>query len=78
MPETYVREMIADMMATSKEVTGSYDIAVWLNENGPKMRLHDETVTRLDSVMREIGYFSTDNCDWSWMAGSKFRMLDKK
>ena len=25
MPETYVREMIADFMATSKEKTGSYD-----------------------------------------------------
>ena len=73
MPETYAREMVADMMATSKELSGSYDIAVWLNENGPKMRLHDDTVTRLDSVMIEVGYFITDNCDWSYMAGDKFR-----
>ncbi len=73
MPKTYVREMVADMMATSKNITGSYDIAVWLNENGPKMRLHDLTEKRLDSVMHEIGYFITDNCLWSYMAGNDFR-----
>ncbi len=72
MPETYVREMVADMMATGKKVTGSYDIAMWLNENGPKMRLHSDTVARLDRVMREVGYFLTDNCPWSYMAGSDF------
>lgn len=73
MPETYVREMIADMLATSKEVTGHWDIAMWLNRNGPKMRFHDDTLTRLDLVMKEIGYSLTDNCDWSWIAGRGFR-----
>lgn len=72
MPEIYVREMIADMMATSKELTGSYDIAKWLNENGPKTRLHCETITRLNSVMHEIG-FITNNYLWSYMADSKFK-----
>ncbi len=68
MPETYVREMIADMMATSKRVIGSYDIAHWLNQNGPKMHLHDETIALIDKVMKEIGYATyTDNCDWSWI-----------
>lgn len=73
MPEIYVHEMVADMMATSKEVSGSYDIAMWLNENGSKMRLHSETITRLDNVMHDVGYLLTDNCPWSYMAGSKFR-----
>ena len=68
MPETYVREMIADMMATSKRVIGSYDIATWLNRNGPKMHLHDETIALVDKVMKEIGYATyTDNCDWTWI-----------
>lgn len=66
MPETYVREMVADMIATSKEITGSNVIAVWLNENGPKMRLHPDTIVRLDGVMHEIGYCQTDNCYWSY------------
>jgi len=73
MPETYAREMVADMMATSKELTGSYDIAVWLNANGPKMRLHTATVDRLHCVMLEADYIITDNCPWSLMAGDKFR-----
>lgn len=73
MPETYTREMVADMLAASKEVTGHWDIALWLNRNGPKMRFHDETVVWLDLVMRQIGYAITDNCDWSWIAGRKFR-----
>ena len=78
MPKTYVREFVIDMMATSKEVTGSYDIAVWLNMNGPKINLHPDTVVRLGDVMVDLGYFLTDNCLWSWMAGdntrSKFSM----
>lgn len=72
MPEIYVREFVADMMATSKQVSGSHDIARWLNKNGPRMRLHDETVTRLERVMHDAGYFLTDNCPWSYMTGSKF------
>lgn len=69
MPETYVREMIADFMATSKELTGSYDIAVWLSRNGSDMLLHDETEVTLDSIMIELGYIQTDNCMWSYMRG---------
>lgn len=72
MPEIYVREMLADMMATSKQVTGSWDIANWLNQNGPGMHLHDETITIIDKVMKEIGYNLTENCDWSWVAGDDF------
>lgn len=67
MPKSFVREMITDMMATSKEVTGSPDIAMWLNRNGPKMQLHDDTITRLDSIMHELGYCFTDNCLWSYI-----------
>lgn len=67
MPETYVREMIADMMGSSKGYTGSWDIAEWLNQNGPDMHLHDDTITFIDKVMKEIGYTLSDNCDWSWI-----------
>lgn len=73
MPETYVREMIADMSATSKAITGSWNISSWLNKNGPDMHFRDETVTLIDKVMKELGYVLTDNCDWSWIAGRQFR-----
>lgn len=70
MPETYVREMIADCMGASKAYTDSWDIAAWLNENGPGWRIHDETLRRIWTVMIELGYVITDNCEWSWMGGS--------
>ncbi len=73
MPRIYVREMIVDWMATSMEKTGSYDIAAWLNEHGPKMNIHDDTLVRLDNIMIELGYFLTDNCPWSYMAGGDTR-----
>lgn len=69
MPDIYVREMIADMMASSKTATGSYNIADWLNQNGPNMNFHDQTITLIDKIMKEAGYALTDNCDWSWLAG---------
>lgn len=61
MPEVYIRELVADMMATSKNKTGSYNIVVWLNENGPKMRLHSLTKIRLGNIMREMGYITAVN-----------------
>lgn len=73
MPLTYVREMVADFMGSSKGYTGSYDIAPWINKEGKRMRLHTDTVTKLDRVLHEIGYHLTD--DWSYVAGTKFLMM---
>lgn len=69
MPETYVREMIADMMGSSKKVTGSWDIANWLNENGPNMHFHEQTITLINEVMNEIGYrsLSEEEAPWNWI-----------
>lgn len=69
MPETYVREMIADCMGASRVYTNSWDIAVWLNKNGPNWKIHDETLEHIWTVMIELGYVITDNCEWSWMGG---------
>ncbi len=74
MPEVAVREMLADMHGTSKQMTGSWDISNWLNSNGPKIHFHDGTITLLDKVMKEIGY-DTVNFDWSWKATLKFDRL---
>jgi len=67
MPEIYVREMMADCMGASRAYTGSWNIAAWLNENGPKWKIHDETLGHIWTVMVELGYIITDNCDWSWL-----------
>ena len=67
MPETYVREMIADCMGASKAYTGSWDIAIWLNKHGPNWKIHSETERLIACTMVDLGYFITDNCPWSWM-----------
>ena len=80
-PETYVRELIADCMGASRTYTGSWNIGNWLNENGPKMILHDDTVYWVNTVMFELGYMLTDNCDWSWtnmVADGRARALNTK
>ncbi len=74
MPEVCVREMIADMHGTSRQAD-SWNISEWLNNNGPKMHFHDETITLIDKVMKEIGYELTDNCDWSWIATRDFKVI---
>lgn len=71
MPETYVREMIADCLGASRAYTGSWNVANWLNENGPKWRIHDETLGHIWTVMIELGYVITDNCEWSWIGGAR-------
>ena len=66
MPETYVKEMIADMMATSKKITGSWDISAWLNQKGPNMHLHEETIVTIVKVIKKTEYISVNDCDWLW------------
>lgn len=77
MPEIYVKEMVADWMATSKERTGSYDIATWVNLNGPKRFFHDDTITEIHGTMQTNGrWFCTNNCPFSFMAHNEFRKWD--
>lgn len=40
MPETYVREMVADWCGASRTYTGGWSILEWVEENIGKMRLH--------------------------------------
>ena len=53
MPETYVREMVADWMGASRAYTGSWRIGDWLVKNRPKMRLHPQTSILIDAVMQQ-------------------------
>lgn len=75
MPEEYVREMIADSIGASMAYTGSWDIAVWLNRNGSEWLIHETTLEHIWTVMIELEYFITDNCDWSWMSSDKTRRI---
>ena len=69
MPETYVREMVADWMGASRAYTGSWNMAEWLSNNGPRMesKMHQETVRMVHDVLIELGYIFTDNAPWICM-----------
>lgn len=75
MSENYAREMMADLLAAGRSKTGQWDMTAWFNENGPKMPLHSETLNHIWTVMIELGYFVTDNCEWSWAALEKTRQI---
>ena len=60
MPETYVREMVADWMGASRAYTGSWDMKEWLAKNLPKIKLHANSKLMVDAVLREQGYFITE------------------
>jgi len=66
MPERFVREMVADWMGASKTYTDSWNMTEWLNQNGHKMRLHNDTINTINDVLFELGYVLTDNCNWSF------------
>lgn len=63
MPETYVREMVADWMGASFTYTNSWDMTDWLNKHLPtkKVILHSETWPMLYDTLYSIGYRETDN-----------------
>lgn len=60
MPETYIREMVADFMGASRAYTGSWDMTEWLERNLPQIcnNLHPDTMTLFLDLLRERGYNS--------------------
>ncbi len=56
MPETYIREMIADWMGASKAYTGSWRMEKWLEINLPIMRLHPDTRAELGYLLAQHGH----------------------
>ena len=59
MPETYVREMVADLLGASREYTGNWDMSEWLKANFKRWDYCDWiTCERLRDALNEIGYYS--------------------
>lgn len=56
MPDTYIREMVADWMGASKTYTGSWDMTEWLKENLYDINQHMTLVTcdKVDAVLEEV------------------------
>ena len=53
MPETYVREMVADFLGAGRSYTGSWDIQPWINSESHKFRLHPRSLVYLAKVLDE-------------------------
>lgn len=51
MPETYVREMVADWLAAGRSYQGSFNIQPWIDANACKMILHPETIKILSEIL---------------------------
>lgn len=56
MPGIYALEMVADWMGASKAYTGSWDMASWLWDHIPKIRVHSRTAKYLVEILDRIGY----------------------
>lgn len=56
MPACYALEMVADWMGASRAYTGSWDMADWLVNNIPRIRVHSKTADHLRSILDNLGY----------------------
>lgn len=74
MPETYVREMVADWMGASRAYTGSWDMTEWLSTKMPRFygKMHRDTVRLVYDILFDIGYLhdTSEPPVWYW-AGRK-------
>ena len=51
MPETYVREMLADWAGAGQAITGKVDPAGWYRRNGEKMIFHPATRVLVEELL---------------------------
>ena len=51
MPETYVREMLADWAGAGQAITGHVDPVGWYWKNGHKMIFHDKTRAMVEELL---------------------------
>ncbi len=51
MPETYVREMVADWMGAGRAITGKWEVRSWYAKNRDRILLHDDTRMMVDMLV---------------------------
>lgn len=75
MPKKYIMEMVADWHGANKTYQNSWDISIWLANNGPEMILHEHTLVILNDILESIGYIK-QSTDWVFVAGHKITAWD--
>jgi hypothetical protein len=65
MPDTFVREMVADMMGASMAYTGSWNMTDWLSHNFERhiALMHPDSVAYLRKVLASRGYNYEEKSD---------------
>lgn len=54
MPESLVREMVADWMGAGRAITGNWDIKEWFGNNYGKMLLHYKTRELVHTIVTDV------------------------
>lgn len=54
MPETYVREMVADWMGAGRAYTGTWDAREWYEKNRERILLHDDSRAVAERLLAEL------------------------
>ena len=69
MPETYVREMVADWMGAERAYNGRWDMCEWLNNNFSNLResLHTDTRIKTAIILGKMGYFENKFSGWKYV-----------
>lgn len=53
MPESLVREMVADWMVAGRAITGKWEVGTWYAANAPKIVLAPETRATVEALIRD-------------------------
>lgn len=51
MPDSYIREMVADWMGAGRAITGRWGVREWYSANRDRMILHHQTRSMVDSMI---------------------------
>jgi hypothetical protein len=72
MPQSYIREMVADWMGATRAYTKSWDMTAWLRKNQENFErhMHPTTILSTRNILMDLGYI------WIHKAGAPY--YDKK
>lgn len=69
MPETYIKEMVADWMGAGRAYTGDWDMSKWLDKSleGIGKNMHTSSRTLVYQALGKQGYFYDEFKGWVYV-----------